>query len=211
MPTILGLAALFLLATDALQLWISVFCRECRPRTSSSTCIAVVLALRMVDRAQRSCVGHGSDAGRVHRADRLRDRHVARRRTAHQLSSTMTCVASGIKLKSGLIDHYIFFLVFLFGVQTPEDAMKVIKWPAARRAASPTSSPSSTPLGVISLGFRIRVRRPHRGRDRRIESVRRVHHSVPAGDHRGCRGAARIPAACSGSAPRWSRCDDAGR
>jgi hypothetical protein len=37
-------------------------------------------------------------------------------------------VASGIKLKSQLIDFYIFFLVFLFGVQRMEDGMKVIKW-----------------------------------------------------------------------------------
>ena len=43
-------------------------------------------------------------------------------------------IASGIRLKSGLIDYYIFFLVFLFGVQTPEDAMKVIKGLAARRS-----------------------------------------------------------------------------
>ena len=31
-------------------------------------------------------------------------------------------IESGIKLKSDLIDYYIFFLVFLFGVQTAEDA-----------------------------------------------------------------------------------------
>lgn len=37
-------------------------------------------------------------------------------------------VASGIKLKGGLIDYYIFFAVFLFAVSTAEDAIKVIKW-----------------------------------------------------------------------------------
>ena len=37
-------------------------------------------------------------------------------------------VASGIWLKSGLIDYYIFFAVFLFGVTTAQDGIKVIKW-----------------------------------------------------------------------------------
>ena len=37
-------------------------------------------------------------------------------------------IASGIKLKGGLIDYYIFFLVFLFGVRNAEDGLKVIKW-----------------------------------------------------------------------------------
>ena len=34
----------------------------------------------------------------------------------------MTSSTSGIKLKSGLIDYYIFFLVFLFGVRPPRTA-----------------------------------------------------------------------------------------
>jgi hypothetical protein len=37
-------------------------------------------------------------------------------------------IDSGIKLKGILVDYYIFFLVFLFGVQTVEDGVKVIKW-----------------------------------------------------------------------------------
>lgn len=37
-------------------------------------------------------------------------------------------IDSGIRLKGALIDYYIFFLAFLFGVQTSEEAMKVIKW-----------------------------------------------------------------------------------
>jgi hypothetical protein len=37
-------------------------------------------------------------------------------------------VNSGIKLKSILIDYFIFFLVFLYGIRTLEDGVKVIKW-----------------------------------------------------------------------------------
>ena len=37
-------------------------------------------------------------------------------------------VDNGIKLKGGLIDYFIFFLVFLFGVRSLDDGMTVIKW-----------------------------------------------------------------------------------
>ena len=37
-------------------------------------------------------------------------------------------VESAFRLKAGLVDYYIFFLVFLFGVQTAEDGMKVVRW-----------------------------------------------------------------------------------
>ena len=64
-------------------------------------------------------------------------------------------VESGIKLKTGLIDHYIFFLVFLFGVQTTEDAMKVIKG-LLFGALLANIITILDAAGVISLGFRIR-------------------------------------------------------
>jgi hypothetical protein len=64
-------------------------------------------------------------------------------------------VASGIKLKSALIDHYIFFLVFLFGVQTTDDALKVIKGLLFGALLANVITILDA-AGVISLGFRIR-------------------------------------------------------
>jgi hypothetical protein len=65
-------------------------------------------------------------------------------------------IQSGIKLKSSLIDYYIFFLVFLFGVQTAEDGMKVVKWLlfGAVFANLATILDSS---GIISLGYQERI------------------------------------------------------
>ena len=46
----------------------------------------------------------------------------------------MTSSRAGIRLKSGLIDYYIFFLVFLFGVQHRRRRDEGHQGPAARRA-----------------------------------------------------------------------------
>ena len=65
-------------------------------------------------------------------------------------------IASGIRLKAGLIDYYIFFLVFLFGVRNADDAMTVIKWMlfGALFANFATILDS---FGILSLGYRERV------------------------------------------------------
>ena len=65
-------------------------------------------------------------------------------------------IESGIQLKSGLIDYYIFFLVFLFGVRNSEDGMTVIRWMlyGAIFANLATILDSS---GLVSLGYRERI------------------------------------------------------
>ena len=65
-------------------------------------------------------------------------------------------VDSGIKLKGDLIDYYIFFLVFLFGVQSVEDGVKVIKWMllGAIFANLATVLDAS---GLIDLGYKERI------------------------------------------------------
>ncbi|MEO8062077.1 MAG: O-antigen ligase family protein [Pseudomonadota bacterium] len=65
-------------------------------------------------------------------------------------------VDSGIKLKGNLIDYYIFFLVFLFGVQTVEEGVKVIKWMllGAIFANLATILDAS---GLIDLGYKERI------------------------------------------------------
>ena len=126
MPTILGFAALFLLATDALQLGSQSTAGTVGEEPDHLSASRCSWRCAWSSGAARSSAD-GPDAGRVHRADRLCHRHLAGRRRWSSSTRTMTSIASGIQLKSGLIDYYIFFLVFLFGVQTTEDAMKVIK------------------------------------------------------------------------------------
>jgi O-antigen ligase len=152
MPTILGLAALFLLATDALNMDLSLM-----PGVSAKNLIiyfiAVVLALRMVvSRGSIMAAGQMQGAFIVQIGYAIVTWLVAALLIQYPYYDL---VASGIKLKSGLIDHYIFFLVFLFGVQSSEDAMKVIKGLlfGALLANVVTILDAA---GIISLGFRIR-------------------------------------------------------
>ncbi|MEO8017512.1 MAG: O-antigen ligase family protein, partial [Pseudomonadota bacterium] len=152
MPTILGFAALFLLATDALNLELSL-----APGLSAKNLliymIAVFIALRMV-------VGRGSIvvAGQIQGAFIVM--------IAYAIVTLLVAgllvqyphydlVQSAIKLKSGLVDHYIFFVVCLFGVQTNEDAMKVIKG-LLLGALFANVLTILDAAGLISLGFRIR-------------------------------------------------------
>ena len=67
----------------------------------------------------------------------------------------MTSFRPGFASRAELIDYYIFFLVFLFGVQTPEDAMKVIKGLALGAVFANVITVLDV-FGVVSLGFRIR-------------------------------------------------------
>jgi hypothetical protein len=65
-------------------------------------------------------------------------------------------LASGILLKSGLVDYYIFFLVFLFGVESAEDAMKVIKWMLAGAVFAHLMTIFDT-AGLVNLGYKERI------------------------------------------------------
>ena len=100
----------------------------------------------------------------------------------------MTWSQTGIQLKSGLIDYYIFFLVFLFGVQQRrgrDEGDQVDRWSAR---SSPTSCTILDTVGIVNLGYHERIDGRTAGRDRRIQPVRRVHRAVPPGHHRGRRG-----------------------
>ncbi len=85
MPTILGFAALFLLATDALNMDLSLL-----PGVSAKNLIiyliAVMLALRMVV-SRSSIMVAGQMQGAFIIADRLRHRHLAHRGAAHRVSA----------------------------------------------------------------------------------------------------------------------------
>ena len=201
MPTILGIASLFLLATDVLHWDLSHHAGRVGEEPHH-------LSHRGDPRAAhggRPQLDHGGgpDAGRVHRADRLRHRHVAGRRDCSSSTRTTTSSRAASSSRAGCIDYYIFFLVFLFGVQTAEDALKVIKGLLLRRAARQPHHDSRR-RRHHQPRFPDPRRRPHRGRHRRVQSVRGVHHPVPAGDDRRGRGGRMASGGCSGLAPRWS-------
>jgi O-antigen ligase len=152
MPTILGFAALFLLATDALNLELSL-----APGLSVKNLliymIFVILALRMV-------VGRGT----IMVAGQIQAAFIAQ--IGYAVVTLLVAglliqyphydlMQSGIKLKSGLVDHYIFFLVCLFGAQTSEDAIKVIKG-LLLGALFANALTILDAAGIINLGFKIR-------------------------------------------------------
>jgi len=152
MPTILGFAALFLLATDALNWDLSLL-----PGLSAKNLIiyliAVVLALRMVvSRGSIMVAGQLQGAFIVQIGYAVVTWLVAALLIQYPYYDL---IASGIKLKTGLIDHYIFFLVFLFGVRTADDAIKVIKG-LLFGALLANIITILDAAGIISLGFRIR-------------------------------------------------------
>jgi hypothetical protein len=65
-------------------------------------------------------------------------------------------IDSGIKLKSGLIDYYIFFLVFLFGVRNAEDGMAVIKWMLVGAIFANFATIVDS-FGIVDLGYKERI------------------------------------------------------
>jgi O-antigen ligase len=152
MPTILGFAALFLLATDALNIELSLM-----PGLSAKNLIiyivGVVLALRMViSRSSITAASQMQGAFIVQIGYAIMTWLIAALLIRYPFYDL---VASGYKLKSGLIDHYIFFLVFLFGINSNEDAMKVIKGLLIGAVLANLITVLDA-AGVISLGFRIR-------------------------------------------------------
>jgi hypothetical protein len=61
-------------------------------------------------------------------------------------------IESGIKLKGSVVDYYIFFLVFLFGVQTAGEATKVIKWILAGAVFANLATILDV-VGIWNLGY----------------------------------------------------------
>ena len=65
-------------------------------------------------------------------------------------------IDNAIKLKGGLVDYFIFFLVFLFGVRTLDDGITVIKWILFGAVFANLATILDT-VGVINLGYAERI------------------------------------------------------
>jgi hypothetical protein len=61
-------------------------------------------------------------------------------------------ISNAIKLKSGLIDYFIFFLVFLYGVRSVEDGLTVIKWTLVGAVFANLMTILDN-VGIINLGY----------------------------------------------------------
>lgn len=149
----LGIASFFLLTTEVLR-WDLTITTGLSAKNLVIYMLATFLALRMV-------VSRGSvmAAGRMQAAFIIM---IAYAIITWLLAALVIeyqgydLVASGIKLKSQLIDYFIFFLVFLFGVHTIEDGIKVIKW-ILLGAVFANCATVLDNAGIISLGFTQRI------------------------------------------------------
>ena len=152
MPTILGFSAVFLLATDALN-WELGLLPGMSFKNFLMYALAVILALRMVvGRGSITAMGQMQGAFIVMIAYAIVTWLVAALLIQYP---HYNLVQSGIQLKSSLIDYYIFFAVFLFGTQTTDDALKVIKGLLLGALLANVITILDA-AGIVSLGFRIR-------------------------------------------------------
>ena len=153
MPTILGFAALFLLATDALNMDLSLL-----PGVSAKNLIiyliAVVLALRMVV-SRGSIMAAGPDAGRVHHPDRLRHRHRGSSPRCSSSIRTTTWSRAASSSRPGSSTTTSSSSCSCSACRPTEDGLKVIKG-LLFGALLANIITILDAAGIISLGFRIR-------------------------------------------------------
>jgi hypothetical protein len=152
MPTILAITALFMLTTDALNLDLSIV-----PGLSAKNLLlymlAVLVGLRMVmSRTSVMVAGGMQGAFLVLIVYAIITWLVAALVIEYPYYNSME---AAIKLKSGLIDHLIFFLVFLFGCKNGDDAIKVIKG-LLLGALFANVLTILDAMGYVNIGFKIR-------------------------------------------------------
>jgi hypothetical protein len=150
---LLGIASFFLLTTEVLR-WDLTITTGLSAKNLVIYMLATFLALRMV-MARTSVMAAGPMQGAfiIQIGYAIVTWLVAALVVEYQ---GYDLVASGIKLKSQLIDYFIFFLVFLFGVHTIEDGLKVIKWILAGAIFANLGTVLDN-AGIINLGFTERV------------------------------------------------------
>jgi hypothetical protein len=152
MPTILAIAALFVLTTDGLNIELSLL-----PGLSAKNLLIYMVAVFVV---LRLVVGRESimAAGKIQAAFLIQIFYALITLLVAALLveyPRYDLIESAIKFKVQLLDPYIFFLVFLFGVRTADDAIKVIKG-LLLGALLANGATILDALGFIDLGLRIR-------------------------------------------------------
>jgi hypothetical protein len=150
---LLGITSFFLLATQVLR-WDLTLTTGLSAKNFVIYMLATFLAMRMVI-ARTSVVA----AGRMQAAFMVQIGYaiftflIAALVIKYQ---GYDLVDYGIKLKAQLIDYFIFFLVFLFGVRTLEDGVTVVKWLLVG-AIFANLATILDHVGIINLGYTERV------------------------------------------------------
>jgi len=122
---LLGITSFFLLAIQVLR-WDLTLATGLSAKNLTIYLVATILALRMViARTSITAAGPLQAAWMIQIGYALFTWLIAALVIQY---AGYDLVASGIKLKSSLIDYYVFFLVFLFGVTSAEEGMKVVRW-----------------------------------------------------------------------------------
>jgi hypothetical protein len=150
---LLGITSFFLLATEVLR-WDLTITTGLSAKNLVIYMLATFLALRMVvGRASINAMGPMQGAFIAQIGYAIITMLVAALIIEYP---GYNLIQSGIKLKSSWIDSYIFFLVFLFGVRTAEDGMKVITWMLAGALFANVATMLDT-SGLLNLGYRERL------------------------------------------------------
>jgi len=150
---LLGITSFFLLATQVLR-WDLTITTGLSAKNLVIYMLAILLALRMViARTSATAAGPLQAAFLVQILYAIITWLVAGLLIQY---NHYELVPNGIELKSGLIDYYIFFLVFLFGVNNTEDAMKVIKWILLGAVFANLATIADTE-GLVNLGYKERI------------------------------------------------------
>ena len=145
----LGFTSFFLLATEVLR-WDLTLTSGLSAKNVAIYLVATFLALRMViARTSIMAMGQMQMAFISMIAYAICTWLVAALVIKYQ---SYDLIASGFQLKNGLIDYYIFFLAFLFGISTVEDGIKVIKW-LLFGAVFANLATILDATGVINLGY----------------------------------------------------------
>lgn len=152
MPTILAIAALFLLATDAVDYELTLI-----PGLSVKNIVVYMLgtliALRMVVTRQSVMV-----AGQMQVVFVVLILYAVITWLVAALVieyPRYDMYTSAIRLKNGLVDHLIFFLVFLFGVRDADEAITVVKGILLGVLLANVVTILDA-MGILNIGFKIR-------------------------------------------------------
>jgi len=150
---LLGITSFFLLATQTLR-WDLTLTTGLSAKNFLIYVLATFLALRMII-ARTSIMA----AGRLQAAFLVQIGYaiftflIAALVIKYQ---NYELIDNAIKLKGGLVDYFIFFLVFLFGVRTLEDGVTVTKWLLAGAIFANLATIMDT-VGLVNLGYAERI------------------------------------------------------
>ena len=153
LATLLGIVSFFLLATQVLR-WDLTLATGLSAKNVIIYMLATFLALQMViSRTSIMAAGRMQAAFVIQIGYAMFTFLLAALVIKYQ---NYELIDNAIKLKGGLVDYFIFFLVFLFGVRTLDDGVTVIKWMLVGAMFANLATIMDT-VGLINLGYAERI------------------------------------------------------